>query len=71
LCRNTRRARKFDPKIIKTVNYEKRIQRRRDMKQQVLDKIKAVRVAKVTPVVVKKAGDKKKAAVPALAPKKK
>lgn len=41
------------------------------MKQQVLDKIKAVRVAKVTPVVVKKAGDKKKAVVPVVAPKKK
>jgi predicted nucleic acid-binding Zn ribbon protein len=52
------------------VNYEKRIQRRRDMKQQVLDKIKAVRVAKVTPVVVTKVADKKKAA-PVPAPKKK
>ena len=37
------------------------------MKQQVLDKIKAVRVAKVTPVVVKKVV--KKPAAPA--PKKK
>merc|ERR1712008_230433 len=54
LNRNTRRARKFDPKVIKTVNYEKRIQSRRDMKQQLLDKIKAKRAAKVAPVVAKK-----------------
>merc|ERR1712238_519947 len=58
LNRNTRRARKFDPKVIKTVNYEKRIQRRRDMKQQVLDKIKAKRVPKVAPVVAKKPAKK-------------
>merc|ERR1712146_211333 len=48
LVRNTRRARKFDKSIKKSVNTMKKIQVRRDMKKQVMDRIKAARIAKVT-----------------------
>merc|ERR1712217_946188 len=48
LVRNTRRARKFDKSIKKSVNTMNKIQKRRDMKQQVLDRIKAARIAKLT-----------------------
>merc|ERR1712226_1143371 len=51
LNRNTRRARKFDPSIKKSVNYTKKIQARIAMKQQVLAKLKEARVAKLAPKV--------------------
>merc|ERR1712115_650987 len=65
LNRNTRRARKFDPSIKKSVNYTKKIQARIAMKAQVLDKLKQARIAKVTPKVAKPKADKKAAPAPA------
>merc|ERR1712080_374402 len=61
LNRNTRRARKFDPSIKKSVNYTKKIQARIAIKQQVLDKLKQARIAKLTPKVEKPKKDAKKA----------
>merc|ERR1711890_218584 len=63
LNRNTRRARKFDPSIKKNVNITKKIQVRRDLKAQVLAKIKEARIAKVVKSTGKpaKKDDKKKA----------
>merc|ERR1711874_261985 len=59
LNRNTRRARKFDPSIKKSVNYTKKIQARIAMKQQVLAKLKEARVAKLAPKVEKPKTDAK------------
>merc|ERR1719240_754409 len=61
LNRNTRRARKFDPSIKKSVNYTKKIEARRTMKKTILDKFKQARIAKVTPKVAKPKADKKAA----------
>merc|ERR1711915_689570 len=63
LNRNTRRARKFDPSIKKSKNYGLKIQGRVEMKQQVLDKLKQARIAKLKPVVKKVKDDKKAAPV--------
>merc|ERR1712159_597884 len=49
LCRNTRRARKYDPSIKKSVNFSKKIQHRRDIKKQVLEKLKQARINKLIP----------------------
>merc|ERR1712203_91027 len=63
LCRNTRRARKFDPTVKKNKTYTKKIQARIALKAQVLDKIKQARIAKVVKTTSKpKKDDKKKAA---------
>merc|ERR1712224_892794 len=61
LNRNTRRARKFDPSIKKSVNYTKKIQARIALKAAVLDKFKQARIAKLTPKVAKPKADKKAA----------
>merc|ERR1712066_943373 len=72
LCRNTRRARKFDPTVKKNKNYTKKIQARIALKAQVLDKIKQARIAKVVKTAAKpKKDDKKKAPEPAKGGKKK
>merc|ERR1712066_258153 len=72
LCRNTRRARKFDPTVKKNKNYTKKILARIALKATVLQRIKDVRIAKVCPPS-KPAGknDKNKAAPAKNAPKKK
>merc|ERR1711981_1337351 len=57
LNRNTRRARKFDPSIKKSVNYTKKIAGRIAIKAQVLKKLKDAKIAKLTPKPAKK--DKK------------
>merc|ERR1712170_279592 len=44
LNRNTRRARKFDPSIKKSVNYTKKIAARIEMKSQVLQKLKDAKI---------------------------
>merc|ERR1711874_190922 len=64
LNRNTRRSRKFDPTVKKNVNYTKKIAARVQLKQQVLDKIKQARIAKVVKTAPKKKDDKKKPAAP-------
>merc|ERR1711904_547857 len=46
LIRNNRRSRKFDPSIKKSVNFTKKIAARKAIKQQVLEKLKAAKVAK-------------------------
>merc|ERR1712232_1304506 len=71
LNRNTRRARKFDPSIKKSVNYTKKIQARRDIKVQVLAKIKEARIAKVCKTTAKPKKDDKNKAKPAPAKGKK
>merc|ERR1739845_195130 len=72
LCRNTRRARKFDPSIKKNVNITKKIQARRDIKAQVLAKIKQAKIAKVVKTTGKPAKkDDKKDKKPAAPAKKK
>merc|ERR1711879_671345 len=62
LNRNTRRARKFDPSIKKSVNYTKKIQARIALKKQVLAKIKDARIANLMPKATKPKKDDKKAA---------
>merc|ERR1712080_179191 len=63
LSRNTRRARKFDPSIKKTVNITKKIAVRRTLKQKVLDRIKQIRISKIVKVDKKpKKADKKQEA---------
>merc|ERR1711866_21067 len=62
LNRNTRRARKFDPSIKKSVNYTKKIAARVAIKKQVLQKMKDAKIAKLTPKVTKPKRDDKKAA---------
>merc|ERR1712087_169454 len=59
LNRNTRRARKFDPSIKKSVNYTKKIAARVAMKKQVLQKLKDAKIAKLTPKVTKPKKDDK------------
>merc|ERR1712139_28214 len=59
LNRNTRRARKFDPSIKKSVNYTKKIAGRIAMKAQVLKKLKDAKIAKLTPKKAKPKADKK------------
>merc|ERR1711939_1054038 len=46
LIRNNRRSRKFDPSIKKSANFTKKIAARKAIKQQVLEKLKAAKVAK-------------------------
>merc|ERR1711976_11024 len=53
LNRNTRRARRFDPSIKKSVNYTKKIANRVQLKQTVLDKLKQVRLFKLSPAAAK------------------
>merc|ERR1712153_225642 len=63
LNRNTRRARKFDPSIKKSVNYTKKIAGRIAMKTQVMKKLKDAKIAKLTPKPTKPVKkDEKKAA---------
>merc|ERR1712084_43478 len=62
LNRNTRRARKFDPSIKKSVNFTKKIAARIAIKKQVLQKMKDAKIAKLTPKVTKPKKDDKKAA---------
>merc|ERR1712199_30025 len=62
LNRNTRRARKFDPSIKKSVNYTKKIAARVAMKKQVLQKMKDAKIAKLMPKATKPKKDDKKAA---------
>merc|ERR1719240_1153897 len=68
LNRNTRRARKFDPSIKKSVNYTKKIAARIATKQSVLDKLKAIRVAKCGPQPKRLTKAEKKAGLKAPAP---
>merc|ERR1711972_592066 len=62
LNRNTRRARKFDPSIKKSVNYTKKIAARIALKKQVLQKFKDARIAKLMPKPKTVKKDDKKAA---------
>merc|ERR1712124_18219 len=62
LNRNTRRARKFDPSIKKSVNYTKKIATRIEIKQQVLQKLKDAKIAKLMPKPKTVKKDDKKAA---------
>merc|ERR1711870_181809 len=61
LNRNTRRARKFDPSIKKSVNFSRKIQGRIAAKQQVLQKIRDARIAKLMPKAPAKKEEKKAA----------
>merc|ERR1711990_1294066 len=62
LNRNTRRARKFDPSIKKSVNYTKKIAARIALKQAVLEKIKDAKIANLMPKKAAPKKDDKKAA---------
>merc|ERR1712166_437329 len=62
LNRNTRRSRKFDPSIKKSVNYTKKIAKRITMKKDVLKKILDAKILKMTPKVEKPKKKEDKAA---------
>merc|ERR1712139_588132 len=47
LIRNTRRARKYDPSIIKQKNLAKKIAHRRQIKDKIIEKVKQIRINKV------------------------
>merc|ERR1711934_547943 len=57
LIRNTRRAKKFDPSIIKNKTLSKKVEARRAIKAKVIEKVKALRISKLLGV---KSTDKKK-----------
>merc|ERR1712048_977218 len=59
LCRNNRRARKFDPTVKKNITYTNKIKARIAIKKQVLDKIKQARIAKVVKTAPKPKKDDK------------
>ena len=61
LRKNTRRSRKFDPTVVKEVNFEKKVQRMRDNKVKILAAIEArIQAAIATQVALKDASKKKK-----------
>merc|ERR1712050_446785 len=74
LIRNTRRARKFDPSIVKNKTLTKRVELRKTMKAKVIEKLREKRVNKllgVKPANKNEKKDDKKGKDAKAAPKKK
>merc|ERR1712170_225362 len=60
LIRNTRRARKFDPSIVKNKTLTKRVELRKTMKAKVIEKLREKRVNKLLGVKPANKKDEKK-----------
>merc|ERR1712050_709677 len=74
LIRNTRRARKFDPSIVKNKTLTKRVELRKTIKAKVIEKLREKRVNKllgVKPAKKEEKKDDKKGKDAKAAPKKK